>query len=245
MRSRVKKLNRALAAAPALLAVMAAGCAGPKTFGGTPGLQVQQSGSLPAPQVEDLSAYARPYRVGPFDKLVIGVFGIQELSDKEVQVDASGRISYPLVGTVEVSGKTPGEIETAIEGLLRGKYIRSPQVTVNLKETVSQVMTIGGEVKKPGLYPVMGRMTLLRAIATAEGTTEFARTKDIVVFRTVGGQNYAALYDLRAIQMGNYADPEIFANDVVMVNDSKSRKLFKDFLSASPFLAPLIIVGLQ
>lgn len=241
----MSKLIRKLAVASLSLTVVLAGCAGRQEFGSAQGLRVQQSDALPPPEQVDLAAYSRPYRVGPFDELIVEVFGIPELSSKELQVDASGRMSFPLIGTIEASGKTPGEVEQAIESRLRGKYIRDPQVTVNLKKTVSQVMTIGGEVKKPGLYPVLGRMTLLRAIATAEGLDEFARKNDVVVFRTVGGQNYAALYDLRAIERGNYADPEIFANDVVMVGDSSSRRLFKDFLSVSPLLAPLIIFGLQ
>ncbi len=227
------------------LALALCACAATKPFGGESGLEVMQSGTLPPPQTSDLTALDRPYRVGPFDKLSIDVFGIEELRGREVQVDASGRISFPLVGTVEASGKTPGEIEEAIEAQLRGKYIRNPQVTVNLRETVSQVVTIGGEVKKPGLFPVVGRMTLMRAIATAEGTTEFAKKREVVVFRTTGGQKYAALYDLNAIQRGNYADPEIYANDVVMVGDSSSRRIFRDFLNASPLLAPLIIYGLN
>ncbi|MGK6323009.1 polysaccharide biosynthesis/export family protein [Sphingomonas sp. DT-51] len=232
-----------VALAPALL--MVSGCAGPTQFGGVQDLHVVQSQTLPPPQTADLAALDRPYRVGPFDKLSIDVYGINELRDREIQVDASGRISFPLVGTVEVSGRTPGEIEDAIEGRLRTNFIRNPQVTVNLKETVSQVVTIGGEVKKPGLFPVIGRMTLMRAIATAEGTTEFARKKEVVVFRVTGGQKYAALYDLRAVERGNYPDPEIYANDVIIVGDSPARRIFKDFLNASPLIAPLIIYGLN
>lgn len=229
----------------AALALALCACASSAQFGGMQGLHVVQSQTLPPPQISDLAALDRPYRVGPFDKLSMDVFGIEELKDREFQVDASGRISFPLVGTVEASGKTPGEIENAIEERLRGKFIRNPQVTVNLKETVSQVVTVSGEVKKPGLFPVIGRMTLVRAIAAAEGTTEFAKKKEVVVFRTVEGRNYAALYDLRAIERGNYADPEIYANDVVTVGDSSSRRIFKDFLNASPLIAPLIIYGLQ
>lgn len=227
------------------LAIALSACASSKPFGGVEGLKVVQADTLPPPQTADLAALDRPYRVGPFDKLSIDVFGIDELRDREVQVDASGRISFPLVGTIEASGRTPGEIEAAIKERLRKNYLRNPQVTVNLKETVSQVVTIGGEVKKPGLFPVVGRMTLMRAIATAEGTTEFAKKKEVVVFRTTGGRNYAALYDLQAIERGNYPDPEIYANDVVIVGDSTARRVFRDILNGAPLLAPLIIYGLN
>ncbi|HEX8412628.1 MAG TPA: polysaccharide export protein, partial [Sphingomicrobium sp.] len=79
------------------------------------------------------------------------------------------------------------------------------------------------------------------ALARAQGVTEFARTNYVVVFRTVGGQQYAALYDLRAIRGGAYVDPEIYANDVVLVNESRGRRVFQSLVATSPLLsAPLI-----
>ena len=128
-----------------------------------------------------------------------------------------------------------------IEAGLRGRYVRNPQVTVNLKETVSQVFTVDGEVREPGLYPVIGKMTLMRAVATAKGSTEFAKLSQVVVFRKVGGQSMAALFDLKAIRNGQYDDPEIFASDVVIVGNSQARRIFRDVLQASPLITtPLI-----
>jgi polysaccharide export outer membrane protein len=110
---------------------------------------------------------------------------------------------------------------------------------------VSQVVTVDGQVRQPGLYPVVGGMTLMRAVATAQGTSEFARLRDVVVFRTVGGQNMAALYNLDAIRRGLYPDPEIFANDVVIVGDSPARRIFRDVLQAAPLITTPIIALLQ
>ena len=181
----------------------------------------------------------RPYLIGPFDKLDIKTFGVEDLSVK-VQADASGRISMPLVGVLEAAGQTPLELSQTIAQQLR-RYLKDPQVAVNLEETVSQVITVDGEVKKPGLYPVVGRMTLVRAVATAEGTTELADVHDVVLFRTVGGKRYAALYDLADIRRGTYPDPEVFPNDVVTVGSSASRRLLRDALLITPALAtPLI-----
>lgn len=231
----------------AVLIVFAAlaGCAGRSALGGAPDIKVVSGTELPAPQRADLIAQDRPYLVGPFDKLTIDVFGIEDLSKKEVQTDASGRISFPLAGVIEAAGKTPGEIEAIIEERLRGQYVRDPQVTVNLKETVSQVITVDGQVKEPGLYPVVGRMTLMRAVATAKGLDEFAKMDDVVVFRTVNGQRMAALYNLRAIRTGAYSDPEVFANDVVVIGDSQARRIFKDVLQASPLLITPIVALIQ
>lgn len=205
-------------------------------------LNMVSADKLPPPSEADLQASARPYRVGPFDKLVIDVFGIQELSQREVQVDASGRITFPLIGTIAVAGKTPGEVGQTMQDLFRGRYIHDPQVTVNLAEIVSQTVTIGGEVKKPGVYPIVGEMTLMSAIASAEGWTEFAKKSEVMVFRTVDQTEYAAVYNVKAIEKGIYGDPEIYANDVVMVGDSQTRRMWKDFLTTSPLLAPVIYI---
>lgn len=225
------------------LALLLAGCASSSpSIGGAPGLEVVQGDALPEPTVADLAANERPYRVGPFDILTIDVFGSEELSKKEVQVDASGRMTFPLIGTLEVAGRTPGEVGELMADRFRGRYIHDPQVTVNLKEIVSQTVTISGEVKKAGVYPIVGRMTLMTAIASAEGWTEFSKKGEVVVLRTVEGQDYAALYDVRAIEKGRYADPEIFASDVVVVGNSNSRRIFKDFLAATPLLAPVVLL---
>jgi polysaccharide export outer membrane protein len=158
-----------------------------------------------------------------------------------VQIDASGRLSFPLIGVVEAAGLTPGELAAAIETRLTGRFVRQPQVTVNLVETVSQVITVDGEVGEPGLYPVIGEMTLIRAVATAGGTTQLAGLENVVVFRTVEGQRYAGLYNLKAIRQGNYEDPQMYAGDVIVVSESTARRLFRDLLTAAPLLTTPII----
>lgn len=229
-----------------ILLTLLAACASTPRVASTPGVTLLESDGLPQPTRADLVAASRPYLIGPFDKLTIDVFGIEELSKKEVQTDASGRISFPLAGVVEAAGLTPGELAKVIEERLRGRYVREPQVTVNLGETVSQVITVDGQVDKPGLYPVIGQMTLLRAVATAGGTSEFAKLDDVVIFRTVEGKQYAGLYNLEAIRRGNYRDPEVFASDVVVVGDSKARRIFKDILNVAPLLStPIIVLSQQ
>ncbi len=227
-----------------LLGLLAA-CSGPAVVGGDPSIHVVSSGVMPPPQASDLTMTDRPYLVGPFDKLKIDVFGIEDLSDKEVQVDASGRLAFPLAGTIEVAGKTPEEVAGMLRQRLIVGHVRDPQVTVNLTDTVSQVMTVEGEVREPGLYPVIGRMTLVRAIARAKGTTEFSRLDDVVVFRTVEGKQLAALYNLRSIRRGLYSDPDIYANDVIVVGDSKARRLFRDLVQLSPLLSTPLIIAFQ
>lgn len=221
------------------------GCGGGSALTGGPTVSVVDADALPPPQRDDVLGEAREYLIGPFDKLQVSVFGIADLAPAEVQVDAGGNISFPLVGSLRAAGLSPEELAQTIEDGLRAKYVRDPQVTVNLDETVSQVVTVEGEVKRPGLYPVIGKMTLLRAVARAEGLTEFAKLDDVVIFRRVGGSQYAALYNMKQIRNGAMLDPEIFANDVVVVGESRARRIFKDILQASPLLTSPIVALLR
>ena len=217
-----------------------AGCSGGGQLGGSPNVAVVEGNRLPAPSLADFNAQTRPYLLGPLDKISIEVYGVSDLN-RTVTVDAAGQISMPLAGTIRVAGLTPAQVEDEVEQRLRGRYIREPEVTVNLTEAVSQTVTVEGEVDEPGIYPILGRMTLLRAIARAKGTTEFSRLRHVVVLRTVNGQRMAALFDLRAIQLGAYDDPEIYANDIVVVSEDRARRLFRDALqSAGLLLTPLV-----
>lgn len=206
-----------------------------------PHITIVPGSDLPAPGG---AASDGAYRVGPFDKLQINVFDVPDMN-LTVQVDAGGRISLPLTGSIQAGGKTPQEIATEIEGLLRGRYVRNPHASVNLTETVNHLITVDGDVKQPGQYPALGGMTLMRAIATAQGVTEFARLQDVVVFRTVDGRDMVALYNLAAIRRGTYPDPRIYANDVVVVGDSAGRRLFRDVLQSSPILVAPLVALLQ
>jgi len=204
---------------------------------------VQGESVLPAPHREDLTVADRPTLIGPLDTITVDVFNVPELS-REMQVDGSGRIYMPIAGTVEASGKTAAELARTIEASLKGN-VRNPQVTVNVKSSVSQVVTVDGQVQEPGLYPVTNQMTLLRAVASAKGLTEFAKENDVVILRTVSGRKMAGLYNMDAIRRGVYDDPPIYANDVVVVGDSPQRRLFRDFVGLAPLLAAPLVAVLQ
>ena len=226
-----------------LPALILSACAGREPLQSTPRLTVVQGETtLPAPDRRDLTASDRPSLIGPLDTIQVDVFNVPELS-REMQVDASGRISMPLIGTIDARGKTASELANAVEAALRDRYVRNPDVTVNIRSSVSQVVTIDGQVVEPGLYPVTNQMTLLRAVASAKGLGEFAKQDDVVILRTVDGRKMAGLYNIDAIRRGAYDDPPIYANDVVVVGDSPQRRLFRDFVSLAPLLAaPLIAV---
>lgn len=217
---------------------------GPKF--GAPGsvARIVDQKDLPPPTLADTQG-SRPYLVAPFDKLSVEVFGLPELSRDTVQVGADGVLSYPLAGNVAVGGKSANEVEDLLETALRGRYLRNPQVTVNLKETLTQRVAVEGQVNQPGMYPVIGRTTLLRTMALARGTTENADAQEVIIMREVNGQQMAALHNLRAIRRGVYADPEIYPNDIVIVGDSSQRRMMRELLGAISTLSYPIIATIQ
>ena len=195
---------------------------------------------LPQPMVADFQGGTREQYVGPFDTLNVEVFGLPELS-RDIVVGANGKISLPVAGTIDAAGQTTAQLTSTIAQRLRQGSVRDPQVIVNVKQMVSQVVVVEGEVRKPGVLPVLGRMTMLRAIAQAEGTNEFAKSEHVVVLRTVNGQKMAALYNLAAIRKGAYGDPEIYPGDTVVVGEDASRRVLPVILQgATAVLAPLI-----
>lgn len=195
---------------------------------------------LPVPARTNLTADARLALIGPLDTISVDVFGVPELS-RQMQVDASGGIAMPLVGTIDAGGRTAAELASDIENALTGRYVRDPDVTVNINSSVSQVVTVEGQVVEPGLYPVTNQMTLLRTIASARGLTEFAKEEEVVILRQVNDQKFAGLYDINSIRRGAYDDPPIYANDIVIVGNSPQRRMFRDIVATAPLVvAPLV-----
>jgi polysaccharide export outer membrane protein len=177
------------------------------------------------------------YKIGPQDVLDITVFQAPDLS-KSVQVAEAGMINLPLVGTIPASGKTATEIERDLQAKLGAKYLKSPQVSVYVKEFNSQRVTVQGAVKKPGVFPFRGHYTLMQTIAMAEGMDKDLASSDVVVFRTTDGAHSAIRFDVDNIRSGRSPDPEIQAGDLIVVDDSAAKAGFNIFKSLVPLASP-------
>ena len=167
------------------------------------------------------------YRISGLDVLQITVLGLKDL-DTTVQVSSSGMITLPLVKTVKAGGQTTAELEQEIAKRLQVTYLQSPQVSVFVKEYNSQRVTVDGSVVKPGIFPIMGSMSLLQAIALAQGLDRVADPSAVIIFRQVSDRRMAAKFDLRQIRGGKVSDPNLLAGDVVMVDQSTSRSTLRD-----------------
>jgi polysaccharide export outer membrane protein len=129
---------------------------------------------------------ASAYNLGPDDVLSISVYGDTNLKT-ETRVSEDGRIIFPLIGSIEVGGKSSLELEEAIAtGLIKGGFVHEAQVNVMVLEHVSQQISVLGYVKNPGRYPLNSNSTIIDSIAMAGGIQEMGGSK-VVVTRTVNG----------------------------------------------------------
>jgi len=120
--------------------------------------------------------------LGVGDQITIAVFGQPDLS-AEVTVGESGTIMVPLIGTLNVLNLSAAQLEAMVAMRLKdGGYLQNPGVSVQIRQLRSQLVSVIGEVQRPGRYPIQGRMTVLEALATAGGLTQRA-DKTVVLLR--------------------------------------------------------------
>ena len=124
--------------------------------------------------------------IGADDVLQIKVYGYEDLT-VETRVSSTGRITYPLIGEVEVSGQSTFEAERKIGQLLAsGGFIKYPQVTISVLEFKSQQVSVLGQVNKPGLYPLESGSTLVDVIAMAGGINSSGDNRAVITRQTDG-----------------------------------------------------------
>lgn len=218
-----------------LLPLALSGCAADRAYGGAAGIKIAELNELPAPRIENL------YVIGPQEALEVEVVGAERLSGTFL-TDGQGRISFPLVGLLNLDGLAPNEAAELIGDVLRGSFLLDPQVRVIPSQIPPPVVSVGGQVNAPGEYPVLGRQSLLRVVNQAGGLAEYAQLDDVLILRTVGGQRYIGAYNLQAIQRGNYEDPTVYPNDIIIVGDSPSRRRLDSILRFAPLLSTSAIL---
>jgi polysaccharide export outer membrane protein len=192
-----------------------------------------------ATEIRSLESQSTPgsdgYRIGPQDVLEISVYQSADLT-KLVQVAETGTINVPLLGDVQAGGLTARELENSLRAKLGEKYFQRPQVTVFIREYVSQRVVVEGAVRNPGVYPFRGPVSLLQLIASAGGVSDVADGSDVMVFRTAGGTRQAARFDIDEIKAGRAKNPAIMQGDIVIVNASGTKRLYQDMLKMVPLI---------
>lgn len=182
----------------------------------------------------DPSAALANYQIKPGDEISISVFQEPDLSVNKLPVDEGGHVQIPLIGDFAIANLTAAEASKAIEQRLAARFLRNPNVTVNILANVEQTVSVEGQVMKPGVFPITKETTLLSALAQAQSTNRIAKLDEIVIFRKVNGQRLAARFDLELIRAGRAPDPQILGGDVVMVGFSSAKAVYRDILTAAP-----------
>jgi polysaccharide export outer membrane protein len=157
------------------------------------------------------------YRVGAEDVLEISVWREDALK-KEVLVRPDGGVSYPLIGEVQVAGKTVFEIRDEVAKRLE-KFIPEPAVSVAILKVGSQRVYVIGKVNKPGDFPVGRYVDVLQALSMAGGLTPFADANDIRVMRREGDRQVVLPFEYGRVVRGQKLEQnvQLRAGDVVVV----------------------------
>ena len=191
---------------------------------------------LAAPDLPIAVEAARAYRAGVGDEISVSVFGSPEFSGN-FTVDERGEMQMPLVGAIPVLNLSAQEISQVVVARLGQTYLRNPDAVVNFHARTSNRVTVDGAVKTPGNYAFTGPLTLMRVVAMGGGLNENANARRVVVFRRINGVDNAAAFDLAMIRRAEMPDPEIYANDIIYVDGSATRQLFRDLLQTIPLIA--------
>ncbi len=148
------------------------------------------------------------YVIGNDDMLGVNVWNEPQLT-QSVPVRSDGKISLPLIGEVQASGRTPLQLKDDITAKLRS-FLSAPNVTVIVQQINSQKFNILGRVLKPGSYPLLATTTILDAIAEAGGFQDFAKQKNIYVLRrSPEGSETRINFNYKDVIRGNHPEENI------------------------------------
>jgi polysaccharide biosynthesis/export protein len=157
------------------------------------------------------------YKIGPQDALRIDVWKEPEIS-RTVPVRPDGKISLPLLNDVQAAGLTPMQLADVISEGLK-KFINNPQVTVSVSEINSRRVYVSGEVTRPGSMSLLPNMTVLQALSTSGGFTQFAKIKNIYVLRTKDGKPEKLPFNYKEVMNGKKPEQNVLlqSGDVIVV----------------------------
>ena len=157
------------------------------------------------------------YKIGPQDIVRIDVWKEPDIS-RTIPVRPDGKISLPLLNDVQASGLTAMQLSASLRESL-AKYLTNPQVTVTVTEINSRRVYITGEVTRAGALPLLPNMTVLQALSSAGGFTQFAKLKNIYVLRNEDGKQVKHPFNYKEVVKGKLAEQNILlqSGDVIVV----------------------------
>ena len=184
----------------------------------SPACAPQASGSGYEQLNEAIREELQQVGLGVGDVFTVKVYGEKDLCG-EHQISPEGTVDIPLVGRVEVEGRTPSEIGRELEERFLAGYLKSPYVSVYVKQYNSKKIFVLGMVRKPGTFPLTTGMNVVEAVTMAGGFTETANANFVVVTRKQDGQEVRIPVPVEEISKGLAANLDLKAGDIVFVPD--------------------------
>jgi protein involved in polysaccharide export with SLBB domain len=157
--------------------------------------------------------------LGSGDLLEVRVYQEADLSGV-FRVSPEGIIDFPLCGKVAVLNKTSSQAADLITGCLKNGYLRSPQVTVLVREYTSKKVFVLGEITKPGTFPFEENMSIIQAVTLAGGFTKLASKNGTSVTRLVAGQETRVKVPVADIEQGREKNFALQPGDIIFVPES-------------------------
>lgn len=161
------------------------------------------------------------YVLGPNDIIQVKVYREADLESR-VRIGKDGTATFPLIGTVNIGGKTVEATTKLIQDLLNKDFLVNPQVSISVAEYAKRRFTVLGQVQKPGIFeiPTEEKITLLQAIGMAGGYTRLAEPSRITVKRTVNGKEVLFQLNARAMAKDTGAQPfEVQPDDTITAGE--------------------------
>ena len=158
------------------------------------------------------------YKVHPGDKLIVGVYDDPKLLPQAITITPDGKISYPLVGELQVGGKTVEQVRLEMETKLK-KYISDPIATVVVTDVKGNVVYVIGQVTKPGAIVMNPTINVLQALSMVGGANPYAKLDSIIVIRSSSGGQRVLPFKYGAVSSGKdlAQNVQLESGDVVVV----------------------------
>ncbi len=166
---------------------------------------------------QQVTANDTEYKIGAQDLLRIDVWKEDQLT-RTVPVRPDGKVTLPLLNDVQAAGLTPMQLAGVISEGLK-KYVNNPQVTVTITEINSRRIYVTGEVARAGAFPLLPNMTVLQALSSSGGFSQFARLKNIYVLRVEDGKQVKHPFNYKEVVKGKNPEQNILLepSDVIVV----------------------------
>lgn len=178
--------------------------------------------------------------LGPGDTVDITIYRNDDLH-RTVKIDMSGKIMFPLIGDVQAGGVSIFKLRDEMTARL-SRYLKDPQITINISTVQSQKVMVLGQVNSPGVFTVDSSVTMMEAIAKAGGATQDAKLENVLLIRRAGEKAEVKSVNISSLFAGktNAVNSPIQGGDIVYVPSVMIADVSWYFSHLGKILSPVV-----